>query len=256
MKFLTLNCNGIRSASSKGLLDLIRKEKPDVFAFQETKAPLSEIQKPHWAEMGYESYACIAEKPGYSGVAVFTKEKPKSVEVGYGGGIFLSEGRSALLEYSNFMFWNIYFPSGTSGEERQKIKYEFLNEVDELVKKLKKKKKPLLICGDVNIAHKEIDIHNPKGNEKNSGFLPEERAWMTRFLESGMIDCFREIHPDKKDLYSWWTYRFQARKNNKGWRIDYFLGSKSLLPMIKKANIVNEPALSDHAPVTLEIQFT
>ncbi|WP_411822556.1 exodeoxyribonuclease III [Leptospira sp. 'Mane'] len=256
MKFLTLNCNGIRSATSKGLVDLIKKEKPDLFAFQETKAPIAEIEKEHWSKLGYKAYCCIADKPGYSGVAIFTKVEPKKSDIGYGDGIFLTEGRSVLLEFSDFYFWNLYFPSGTSGEERQAIKYTFLDRVNELTKNLQKKKKPLLICGDVNIAHKEIDIHNPKGNEKNSGFLPEERKWMTDYLSNGMIDCFRILHPEKKDLYSWWTYRFQARKNNKGWRIDYFLGSKKIEPLLKSAKIITEPAVSDHAPVVVEIQFT
>jgi exodeoxyribonuclease-3 len=256
MKILTLNCNGIRSASSKGLNDIISREKPDIVAFQETKAPITEIKKDIWESLGYEIYACIADKPGYSGVSIFTKTKPKKATIGFGEGIFLSEGRSILLEYPNFLFWNLYFPSGTTGELRQKVKYKFLEEVTNLTKDLKKKKKPLILVGDVNIAHTEIDIHNPKSNEKNSGFLPEERAWMSQFLGQGYVDFFRHLHPQLLHTYSWWTYRAGARAKNKGWRIDYILGSKELTEKAKSAKIISEPIVSDHAAVILEIQIS
>ncbi len=256
MKILTLNCNGIRSATKKGLFDIIRQENPDIVAFQETKAPESEIRTEFWEKMGYLSYVCIAEKPGYSGVSIFSKEKPIQAKPGYGDGIFRSEGRSILLEYSHFYFWNLYFPSGTTGEARQAIKYDFLDEVLVLSKSLRKKKKPLLLVGDVNIAHTELDIHNPKSNEKNSGFLPEERAWLSQFLESGYVDLFRLFYPKKPDLYSWWTYRAGARSKNKGWRIDYIFGSEVLKNKIISAKIISEPIVSDHAAVQVEIQIS
>ncbi|MDZ4727193.1 MAG: exodeoxyribonuclease III [Leptospira sp.] len=254
MKILTLNCNGIRSAISKGLLTMISSENPDIIAFQETKAPENEIRKEHWKEMGYEIQTCIADKAGYSGVCTLVKKSPLSSISGYGDGIFKSEGRSILLEYPKFLFWNVYFPSGTSGDERQKIKYKFLDEVLTLSKKLKAKKKPLILVGDVNIAHMEIDIHNPKSNAKNSGFLPEERAWFSQFLRKGFIDFYRELNPDLQK-YSWWSYRANARANDKGWRIDYVLGSDSLLSVGKKAKIINEPIVSDHAAVVVELQM-
>lgn len=256
MKIITLNCNGIRSSLQKGLLDFIRQENPDILCFQETKAPVTEIDRDEFKNLGYATYVCLAEKPGYSGTAILTKLKPKSQTVGLGDGIFLSEGRSVFLEFGDFYLWNLYFPSGTSGEERQKIKYQFLEDFTHLTKPFLKKKKPLLICGDVNIAHTEKDIHNPKGNEKNSGFLPEERKWLSDFLDLGFFDCFRALHPEVKDEYSWWTYRFQARKNNKGWRIDYFFVTKSKSVELISAKIVKEPVMSDHAPVVLEIQFS
>ncbi|TGL99394.1 exodeoxyribonuclease III [Leptospira jelokensis] len=256
MKIITLNCNGIRSSLSKGLLEFIRHENPDIICFQETKAPAKEIDKEDFHKLGYEVHFCLAEKAGYSGTAVLTKIKPKETKIGYGDGIFTSEGRSVFLEFSDFYLWNLYFPSGTSGEERQKVKYQFLDAFTELARPFLKKKKPLLVCGDVNIAHTEKDIHNPKGNEKNSGFLPEERKWLTEFLDLGFFDCFRFVHPEVKEEYSWWTYRFQARKNNKGWRIDYFFVTKSKASKIQNAKIAKEPILSDHAPVVLEIQFS
>jgi exodeoxyribonuclease-3 len=256
MKILTLNCNGIRSALSKGLLNIIQSENPELIAFQETKAPKAEIEQEIWLQMGYQVFTCLAEKPGYSGVSILSKQKPLKVKAGFGDGIFLSEGRSLLLEYPNFNFWNLYFPSGTTGEKRQKVKYEFLDEVYDLAGGLKSKKKPLILVGDVNIAHREIDIHNPKGNIKNSGFLPEERAWFSKFLESGFVDFYRDLNLETKDVYSWWSYRAGARANNKGWRIDYILGSKDLRSKAKNAKVVSEPMVSDHACVILEIQFS
>ncbi|TGL63985.1 exodeoxyribonuclease III [Leptospira ognonensis] len=256
MKILTLNCNGIRSALSKGLLDIIRNENPDMIAFQETKAPETEIRKSFWKDLGYEAFVCLAEKPGYSGVCTFTKIKPLKTTIGYGSGIFLSEGRSILLEFSNFYFWNLYFPSGTTGEIRQKVKYEFLDEVTRLTAALQKKKKPLVLVGDVNIAHTERDIHNPKANVKNSGFLPEERKWMSDYFQGGLVDLYRYLHPDKIDSYSWWTYRAGARAKNKGWRIDYILGSEALKNAAETAKIISEPVVSDHAAVVVELQIS
>lgn len=256
MKILTLNCNGIRSALSKGLLDLVRNENPDMIAFQETKAPETEIRKEFWTDLGYQAFVCLAEKPGYSGVCSLTKITPSKATIGYGSGIFQSEGRSILLEYPNFYFWNLYFPSGTTGEIRQKVKYEFLDDVARLTGGLKKKKKPLVLVGDVNIAHTEMDIHNPKANAKNSGFLPEERKWMSDYLQSGLVDLYRHLHPQKKDSYSWWTYRSGARAQNKGWRIDYILGSDALKQTAKAAKIVSDPIVSDHAAVIVELQIS
>lgn len=256
MKIITFNCNGIRSSLSKGLLEYLRNENPDIICFQETKAPKSEIERKEFFDLGFQIFSSIAEKAGYSGTTILTKLKPKKIEIGYGGGIFQTEGRSVLLEYPNFKLWNLYFPSGTSGEERQKIKYKFLDEFLQLVLPLKDKKKPLLICGDVNIAHTALDIHNPKGNIKNSGFLPEEREWMSRFLDQGFVDLFRSHYPEVKDIYSWWSYRFNARKQNKGWRIDYFFADQKSQSLIRDIYISTEPILSDHAPVVLDIQIT
>lgn len=256
MKILTLNCNGIRSALSKGLFGIIQNENPDLIAFQETKAPVEAIENEIWKEMGYQGHTCIADKPGYSGVCIFSKVPPQKVTIGFGDGIFKSEGRSILLEFSNFKFWNVYFPSGTSGELRQSIKYSFLDEVLALSKTVKRGKKPVLLVGDVNIAHQEIDIHNPKANEKNSGFLPAERAWLSDFLATGWIDLYREKNPNTKDVYSWWTYRAGAREKNKGWRIDYILGTHEFRGKINAVKIVSEPIVSDHAAVIADVQIS
>ena len=230
MKLITLNCNGIRSAKNKGLFEYLKKENADILAFQEIKA-------------------------GYSGTAVFTKQKPKSQVIGLGHKLYDAEGRSILVEFKNFAFINTYFPSGTSGEERQNIKMEFLDYYLKKKVEWEKKYKKLIICGDVNIAHTPIDIHNPKGNEKNSGYLPEERQWVTDFLKSGMVDTFRVANPDKLHEYSWWTFRFNARKNNKGWRIDYFFITKNLTKNIISCKIDQSLVVSDHAPVVLEIDI-
>lgn len=181
MKIITLNCNGIRSSLSKGLLDFICQENPDIICFQETKAPVTEIDKKEFRDLGYEVHTCLADKPGYSGTAILTKQKPKSVAIGFGDGIYSSEGRSILLEYNDFYLWNLYFPSGTSGEERQKVKYQFLDTFFELAKPYIKKKKPLVVCGDVNIAHTDLDIHNPKGNQKALGFCRKKELGFLSF---------------------------------------------------------------------------
>ncbi len=255
MKFICLNCNGIRAATSKGLLDFIKKENPDIVAFQEIKAGEKDFDLESWKSLGYNPFIFSAEKKGYSGTAVFSKQNPKKFTFGIGDTLFDGEGRNILLEFKEFAFINTYFPSGTSGEERQKIKMEFLQSYEKKKTEWEKKYKKLIICGDVNIAHEEIDIHDPKGNAKNSGFLPEERKWVTRFLRDGIVDTFRHLHPNTKDEYSWWTYRFNARSRNKGWRIDYFLITKNLLKNLKSSRIDQSLVVSDHAPLILDMEF-
>ncbi len=255
MKFICLNCNGIRAASSKGLKAFIEKENADIVAFQEIKATEKEIEMDFWKGLGYFPFVFSAEKKGYSGTAVFSKLQPKNTTFGLGHKLFDSEGRNIILEFGDFTFINTYFPSGTSGEDRQKIKMEFLGYYEKKFIEWKKKFGKLIICGDVNIAHEEIDIHNPKGNSKNSGFLPEEREWLTAFLSNGLLDTFRHLHPGAKDEYSWWTYRFQARANNKGWRIDYFFITKNLEKNLKSSRIDQSLVISDHAPLILEIDL-
>ncbi len=255
MKLITLNCNGIRSAKSKGLFEFIKKQKADILAFQEIKAEHSQMNPEFFEELGYIPFVFSAQKKGYSGTAIFTKQKPKSHEIGLGHKLFDSEGRSILVEFKNFAFINTYFPSGTSGEERQAIKMEFLDFYSKKKAEWEKKYKKLIICGDVNIAHTPIDIHNPKGNEKNSGYLPEDRQWVSDFLDSGMVDALRVANPDKLHEYSWWTYRFNARANNKGWRIDYFFTTKNLTKSIRSCKIDQSLVVSDHAPVILELEI-
>lgn len=254
MKIITLNCNGIRSAIQKGLLDFFKKEKADFLCLQEIKAEESQIDLSFFEENGYHTFINSAEKKGYSGTAIFSLKKPLNVAYGIGHPFFDKEGRCISLEYKNFILIDTYFPSGTSGEERQELKMEFLEHYIKFQKSKKEKKKKLIICGDVNIAHTEMDIHNPKGNEKNSGFLPEEREWLTKFLNLDYIDAYRFLNPEAKD-YSWWTYRFNARKNNKGWRIDYFFASKNLEKNLVSCKICKDVIVSDHAPVVLELNL-
>ena len=254
MKLISLNCNGIRSAFKKGLPEFILKESPDIISFQEVKALEKEIDLDFFNNEKYHFFVFPAEKKGYSGTAVFTKKKPKSFQYGTGHEIFDREGRVIQLSFSKFEFFNIYFPSGTSGEERQALKMKFLSHIRDVLNSAKAEKKSVIVCGDVNIAHTEKDIHDPKGNAKNSGFLPEERQWLTEFLSDGWTDSFRHIHPDTKDVYSWWTYRFGAKSRNKGWRIDYFFLSEVLNKKLEKAGIHSEQNFSDHAPVFIEMK--
>ena len=255
MKLLSLNCNGIRSAVSKGLLHFIQKENADIVSFQEVKAEPNQMDITAWKDLGYTPFIYSAVKKGYSGVAVFTKEKPKEVILGLSHELYDAEGRSILVNFKDFTLVNTYFPSGTSGEERQAVKLQFLEHYLVKLQEWKQKYKKLIICGDINIAHTEIDIHDPKGNKKNSGFLPEEREWLTLFLETGMVDTFRFLNPETIQAYSWWTYRFKARDRNKGWRIDYFFTTENLKKKLVRSEIRTSVVLSDHAPIVLEIDI-
>lgn len=250
MQIISFNCNGIRSSLRKGFFEWLKKVNPDILCLQETKAYPHQMQLDDWKNLGYHDFHHTAKKPGYSSVSIFTKILPKKVITGINHPFFDEEGRSIALEFSNFLIWNVYFPSGTSGEERQSLKMEFLNYFLPYSKKIKKKYPNTILCGDVNIAHTELDIHNPKGNEKNSGFLPEEREWLTQFINSGWIDCYRFFHP-KSQEYTWWSYRFHSRKQNKGWRIDYFFTTSCLLSKIINCGIYHEFNGSDHAPIYL-----
>ncbi len=254
MKIISYNVNGIRAAIKKGLFDWIKQENPDVVCIQELKARQEQVNMAELEQMGYQHYWMSAEKPGYSGVAIFSKITPKHVEFGCGERKYDQEGRVIRADFERASIICTYMPSGTSGDERQAFKMEWLSFFQSYINKLKQSIPNLIIVGDYNIAHKEIDIHNPKGNEKNSGFLPEERAWVTGFLNSGFTDSFRVIHPEP-DKYSWWTYRFNARKNNKGWRIDYQMVANPLAQYIKDANVCNDAYHSDHCPTYLNIEI-
>lgn len=252
MKIISFNCNGIRATMKKGFVEYIQSQDPDAFCLQETKANPSQTSPEVWESLGYEGFHHTAEKPGYSSVAIYSKKKPKSIVTGIGLPFFDSEGRSVALEFPKYYLWNVYFPSGTTGDVRQKKKMEFLEHIRPLADRIRSEKKKVILCGDVNIAHTPLDIHNPKGNEKNSGFLPEEREWLSEFLESGWVDCYRFMNPETRK-YSWWTYRFQARSQDKGWRIDYFFVNKEWKKKIRKAEIHSQFHGSDHAPLYLEI---
>lgn len=253
MKIITYNINGIRAAIKKGFIDWIADENPDVICLQEVKALEEQVDLEGIKALGYEVYWNAAEKKGYSGVAIFTKIKPESVSVGMGVEKHDREGRLHKLNFGSFSLINSYFPSGSSGDERQAFKYEYLDDFYAYIEELKKTEPNLIICGDVNICHLEIDIHNPKSNKNTSGFLPEEREWVTKFLDSGFVDCFRQFD-ESPHHYSWWSYRANARNNNKGWRIDYFFASESLKNQLKGCKIMPDVKHSDHCPVWLEIE--
>jgi len=254
MRIISYNVNGIRAALKKGFLDWLKTNPADVICVQETKAEKENVEHQLFNDIGYENYWFSAQKKGYSGVAVFTKIKPDKVIYGNGHGPTDNEGRVIQLDFGDTRLINAYFPSGTSGEERQDFKYKWLDEFYSWLNKLKKKNPNLILCGDYNIAHKEIDIHDPKGNKKSSGFLPEEREWMSKLLDSGWIDCFRELHPEPH-RYSWWSQRFPSvRLQNKGWRIDYINVTEPLRKKIIDAEIFPDIKHSDHCPVYIEIK--
>jgi len=253
MRIISYNVNGIRSAINKGLLDWLKTNPADVICLQETKAAKENVDHSLFNELGYQDYWFSAQKKGYSGVAVFTKIKPDHVEYGTGHKVSDDEGRVLQLDFGDTRLINAYFPSGTSGDERQSFKYVWLDEFNVYLANLKKKYPKLILCGDYNIAHQEIDIHDPKGNKKSSGFLPEEREWLTKFFSNGWIDTFREFHREPH-RYSWWSQRFPSvRLQNKGWRIDYINVTNNLKPLLKDADIFPDIKHSDHCPVYLEI---
>ena len=253
MRIISYNVNGIRAAIKKGLIDWLATDPADVVCLQETKATEADIDIKALEALGYSHHWFSAQKKGYSGVAIFSKIKPTAVLAGTGHAMSDSEGRVIQVLFGDVMLINAYFPSGTSGDERQKYKYQWLDEMNSYLEGLKKKYPKIILCGDYNIAHQEIDIHDPKGNKKSSGFLPEERDWMTLFLNSGWIDTFRVFHPEPH-WYSWWSQRFPSvRLNNKGWRIDYINVTAALKDQLKHAAIYPEVKHSDHCPVFLDI---
>jgi len=254
MRIISYNVNGIRAAVKKGFFEWLKTDPADVICLQETKATRGDVDLKQLEAAGYPwHYWYSAQKKGYSGVAVFSKIEPDHVDYGNGHKTSDDEGRVIQLDFGNIRLINAYFPSGTSGEERQQYKYVWLEELYNWLDKLKKKHPNLILVGDYNIAHQEIDIHDPKGNKHSSGFLPDERAWMTKFLDSGWIDTFRHFHPEPH-RYSGWSQRFPSvRLNNKGWRIDYITVSEPLRKKLKNADIFPDVKHSDHCPVYLDL---
>lgn len=255
MRIVSYNVNGIRAAIKKGLLDWLQTDPADIICLQETKAAKVDVDIAAIEALGFETYWYSAEKKGYSGVAVFTKQKPIYVQYGNGQMQSDAEGRVIRMDFDGFTLINAYFPSGTSGDVRQTYKYAWLDEFYAYITGLEKTHPKLVITGDYNIAHTAIDIHDPKGNKNSSGFLPEERAWMDKYLAAGFIDSFRYLHPDATGCYSWWSQRFPTvRLNNKGWRIDYITVSAALKAQIIKAEIYPDVKQSDHCPIFLELK--
>lgn len=255
MRIISYNVNGIRAAINKGFLDWLKSNPADVICVQETKATKENINHVLLNDLGYHDYWLSAQKKGYSGVAIFTKITPDKIELGNGNGPTDDEGRIIQLDFKDVRLVNAYFPSGSSGDIRQTFKYKWLDEFFVWSNNLKKKYPKLILCGDYNIAHKEIDIHDPKGNKHSSGFLPDERKWMDKFFENGWIDTFREFHPEPH-RYSWWSQRFPTvRIQNKGWRIDYINVTDPLKKNLKNAEIFPDVKHSDHCPVFLDIDI-
>ena len=254
LRIISYNVNGIRSAISKGFLEWVAAEQPDIICLQETKALQSDVPTLELEALGYVHHWHSAEKKGYSGVATFSKRQPDKVGVGCGIETYDREGRILRTDFGDWSLLNCYFPSGTTGDLRQGFKMKFLDDFFDWIGELKKERPKLIVVGDYNIAHREIDIHDPKGNKNSSGFLPEERAWLTKWFESGFTDTFRHANPEKVE-YSWWSFRAGARGNNKGWRIDYQSVTDNLREHIVSARQLNDVVHSDHCPVLLEIDL-
>ena len=255
-KLTSLNLNGIRSATSKGLQAWVDKSRPDCICVQEVKAQAPDVAGRFEELAGLKGHFHFAEKKGYSGVGIYTRHEPSDVVVGWDGGEFDAEGRYVELRFDTpqrkLSIISSYFPSGSSGEERQQAKFRFLAGIDPHLVALKKKRE-FILCGDVNIAHHEKDLKNWKGNLKNSGFLPEERAWMTRLLsEVGLVDVYRHLKPETTDAsYTWWSNRGQAYAKNVGWRIDYHLATPAMAALARTESIYKDEKFSDHAPLTV-----
>lgn len=252
MKIVSWNVAGLRSCFNKGLINFMRKENADVYCFQEVKCQLGQFPEELNQLNNYEAFHSLAKKKGYSGVSVYTRIKPVNVFYGVGKEIFDSEGRVLTLEFKSFFLINAYFPHSNRELKRLDFKLEFNNHFLEFCKRLEKNK-PVIIASDFNVAHKEIDLRNPKQNEKNAGFTKEEREWFGSFLKQGFIDTFREFDQDGGN-YTWWTYRANARERNIGWRIDYFVVSKKLRQKLKESKILKDILGSDHAPILLEME--
>ncbi|MBX9850752.1 MAG: exodeoxyribonuclease III [Cytophagaceae bacterium] len=252
MKIITYNVNGIRAAVKKGFIDWMRAVDADIVCLQEIKSTPEQIDHSPVKDLGYETYWHPAVKKGYSGVAVFTRIKPKNVCVGCGIEKYDNEGRVIRVDFEDFSLMNTYMPSGSSGEHRQAFKMMWLEDFFNYISEIKKDFPSLIVCGDFNICHKPIDIHNPKSNANSSGFLPEEREWMSKFFDSGFIDTFRYFNQEPHN-YTWWSYRAGARVKNLGWRIDYHAATEKMAARLKRTVILKEALYSDHCPVLLEI---
>lgn len=250
MKFISWNVNGIRACLTKGFMDFFNNEDADIFCLQETKVQAGQVELDL---KGYHQYWNYAEKKGYSGTAVFTKQEPLSVRYGLGIEEHDKEGRVITLEFPDFYFITVYTPNSKTELERLDCRMVWEDEFRKYMKDLEKEK-PVVVCGDLNVAHKEIDLKNPKTNRKNAGFTDEERNKFTELMDVGFIDTFRYFYPEQEGIYSWWSYRFKAREKNAGWRIDYFLTSASMKDRLVSAKIHTEILGSDHCPVELVIK--
>lgn len=254
MRIISYNVNGIRAALKKGFIDWLKAANPDVIALQETKAHKEQLDLSVFEEAGYPfHYWFSAQKKGYSSVAILSKIKPNHIEYGTGIESMDFEGRNLRVDFDEVSIMSLYLPSGTS-DARLAFKLNYMDEFLEYVTELKQKHPNLVICGDYNICHQAIDIHDPVRLKNVSGFLPIEREWLTKFIESGFIDSFRLLNHEP-NMYSWWSYRAQARKRNKGWRLDYHMVTRALKEQIERATILSDAVHSDHCPVLVELNL-
>lgn len=253
-RILSWNVNGIRAVYKKGFIEWFLREKPDIVCIQETKAweeqLVEELRKPE----GYFSYFAEAERKGYSGVALYTRVEPLQVRTGFGNDRFGAEGRTLAADFGDFMLYNVYFPNGKASKQRLQYKMDFYDAFLDHVKELQQKGRKMVVCGDVNTAHREIDLARPKENENVSGFLPEERTWIDRLLQVGFTDTFR-IFNDQPGQYTWWDMKTRARDRNIGWRIDYFFVSDNLTEAVRSARILSDVQGSDHCPIDIELSL-
>jgi exodeoxyribonuclease-3 len=253
MKIISWNVNGIRAAHRKGFMEWLRKENPDILCLQETKAHPDQLGQELVNPGGYQTHWSSAEKKGYSGVALYLKDSPLQVSEGIGQAEFDAEGRTLVTEYPDFILYNGYYPNGQHDLGRVPFKLRYSDTVlSHALKNQKQKKKPIILAGDFNTAHKEIDLARPKQNEGNTGFLPEERAWIDKLVGQGFIDIFREFEPGPHH-YTWWSYRAGARRKNIGWRIDYFFVTPDLKAQVQNAYLLPQVMGSDHCPVVIEL---
>jgi exodeoxyribonuclease-3 len=253
LKLISWNINGIRAALKKGFLEWFEAASPDILGLQEIKAKRTQLPLPVAKLENYYSYWNSAEKKGYSGVAVFSKLKPKAITRKLGEERFDAEGRILGLKFPDFILYNVYFPNGQRNQERLAYKMAFYEKFLEKMDSLLAKNNKIIVCGDFNTAHKEIDLARPKQNQKRSGFLPEEREWIDKLISHGFIDIFREYHPEEAEHYTYWDQRTRARERNVGWRVDYFFVSENIRSQVQKANILNTVMGSDHCPIEISL---
>lgn len=253
-KIISWNVNGLRAILKKGFLNWLEKENPDILCLQEIKISDKDIPKELKKIKGYHCFFNCAQKSGYSGVAIFSKIEPNEIKTGLGIEKYDEEGRIILAKYDNFTLANVYFPNGKASAQRLKYKMDFYQDFRKHINNLKKNKEKIIFCGDVNTAHKEIDLARPKENSEISGFLPAERKWIDNIIEDGYLDSFR-IFNQKSEQYTWWSQRTNARKRNVGWRIDYFFIDKGLKNKLKESIIMNQVMGSDHCPISIKLQI-
>ena len=257
LRVITLNLNGIRSACNKGYLDWLQKQKADIVCMQELKAQEADLSAELIAPRGFTGYFHCAEKKGYSGVGIYGRVRPERVAPGLGNREFDAEGRYLRADFGKLSVISVYLPSGSSSDERQQAKFRFLALFMPVLKRLRAEGREIILCGDWNIAHKEIDLKNWRSNQKNSGFLPEERAWLTEVFDKvGWVDVYRSLHPEATDAsYTWWSNRGQAWAKNVGWRLDYQLATPRLASLARRESIYLDQRFSDHAPLTIDYDF-